>query len=86
MPVVSTGVVVGTSAVQIAGPSVKPKYVYVQNGTDGTLVHVGGSNVTASNGILASTTNTTVFQLNADDALFAISDTVATVVKVVEVS
>ncbi len=86
MPVTSTGVTVGTSATLISAPSRNPKLVYVQNGTEGTLVHIGDGSVAAGDGILASLTNTTVFQLNADDSLYAISDTADTTVKVLEVS
>lgn len=86
MPVTSTGVTVGTSATLLIGASGNPKYVYVQNGNADAAVHVGGSNVSSSNGILASATNTTVFQLGGDDALWAISDTADTPVKVLVVS
>jgi hypothetical protein len=41
--------------------------------------------VSAANGILLSETNNAVFQTNADDTLYCISDTVGAVVKVVEV-
>lgn len=46
---------------------------------------MGGSNVSAANGILLSETNNAVFELKADDVLYAISDTAGAVVKVVEV-
>jgi hypothetical protein len=58
------------------------------NGTwviGGAATYVGGSNVSAANGILLSETNNAVFQTNADDTLYCISDTVGAVVKVVEV-
>jgi hypothetical protein len=41
--------------------------------------------VSAANGILLSETNNAVFQTNADDTLYCISDTGGAVVKVVEV-
>lgn len=85
MPITSTGVTVGTAITEISGPFVNAKLVYVQSGTDGALTYVGGSDVSASNGVLLSTTNTTVFQTNADDSLFAVSDTAGAVVKVLEV-
>lgn len=85
MPVTSTGVTVGTAITEVSGPSVRSKFVYLQSGTEGAATYVGGSDVSASNGVLLSETNTTVFQTNADDSLFAISDTAGAVVKVVQV-
>jgi hypothetical protein len=85
MPVTSTGVTVGTAITEVSGPSIRSKFVYLQSGTEGALTYVGGAAVAASNGILLSETNSTVFQTNADDSLFAISDTAGAVVKVVEV-
>jgi hypothetical protein len=89
MPVVSTGVTVGTSITAVSGNTTgtfnHDRYVYLQSGTEGAVTHVGGSDVSAANGTLVSETNNTVFQLKADDVLYAISDTVAAVVKVLEV-
>ena len=85
MPVTSTGVTVGTSITEVSGPTQNPKIVYLQSGTAGALTYVGGSNVSAANGILLSETNNAVFQTNADDSLYCISDTAGAVVKVVEV-
>lgn len=85
MPISSAGVTVGTAAVILVGPTPNPKYVYVQAGNADALVHVGGSDVSASNGILLSATNNTVFQLNGDDTLYGISDTADTPVKVLQV-
>jgi len=85
MPVTSTGVTVGTSITEVSGPFISNKLVYLQSGTTGAVTYVGGSDVSASNGILLSETNNTVFQTNADDSLYAISDTVDAVVKVLEV-
>jgi hypothetical protein len=85
MPVVSTGVTVGTSITAVSGPAISSKVVYLQSGTAGVLTYVGGSDVSAANGILLSETNNAVFQTNADDTLYCISDTVGAVVKVVEV-
>lgn len=88
MAVISRSVTVGTSAVEIAGPSIRAKLVYVQNGDyDGTAeVYVGGSDVTVNNGVRSWRDSTAVFELNSDDALFAISDTANTSVRVVEVT
>lgn len=85
MPVVSTGVTVGTSITEVSGPYISSKIVYLQSGTAGALTYVGGSDVSAANGILLSETNNAVFQTNADDSLYCISDTAGAVVKVVEV-
>lgn len=85
MPVTSSGVTVGTAITEVSGPYISSKLVYLQSGTDGAATYVGGSDVSAANGVLLSATNTTVFQTNADDSLYAISDTAGAVVKVVEV-
>ena len=85
MPVVSTGVTVGTAITEVSGPFISSKLVYLQSGTEGALTYVGGSDVSASNGILLSETNNAVFQTNADDSIYAISDTAGAVVKVLEV-
>lgn len=85
MPVTSVGVTVGTAITEVSGPFVNSKLVYLQSGTAGAATYVGGPDVSASNGVLLSESNTTVFQTNADDSLFAISDTAGAVVKVLEV-
>ena len=85
MPVTSTGVTVGTSITSVSGPFISSKVVYLQSGTEGASTYVGGSDVSAASGILLSETNNAVFQTNADDTLYCISDTVGAVVKVVEV-
>lgn len=85
MPVTSTGVTVGTSITQVSSTQTNAKLVYLQSGTAGAATYVGGSDVSASNGILLSETNVTVFQSYQDDALYAISDTAGAVVKVLEV-
>ena len=85
MPVTSVGVTVGTAITEVSGPFISAKLVYLQSGTSGAATYVGGADVSAANGVLLSETNTTVFQTNADDALYAISDTAGAVVKVLEV-
>ena len=85
MPVTSSGVTVGTAITEVSGPSVRSKFVYLQSGTEGAATYVGGDDVSAANGVKLSETNTTVFQTNADDSLYAISDTAGAVVKVVQV-
>ena len=85
MPVTSTGVTVGTSITSVSGPFISSKVVYLQSGTEGAATYVGGDDVSAASGILLSETNNAVFQTNADDTLYCISDTVGAVVKVVEV-
>ena len=85
MPVESSGVTVGTSITAVSGPYISSKIVYLQSGTEGALTYVGGSDVSASTGILLSETNNAVFQTNADDTLYCISHTAGAAVKVVEV-
>ena len=85
MPVESSGVTVGTSITAVSGPYISSKIVYLQSGTAGAATYVGGSDVSASTGILLSETNNAVFQTNADDTLYCISDTASAVVKVIEV-
>lgn len=87
MPVSSATVSVGTAVVELSGPSIRSKFVYLQDGDfDGdTVTYVGGSDVTASTGIKLSKTNTTVFQTNADDSLYAISSAAGGSVRVVQV-
>lgn len=85
MPVTSSGVTVGTAITEVSGPYISSKLVYLQSGTEGAATYVGGTAVSAANGIKLSETNTTVFQTNADDSLYCISDTAGAVVKVVEV-
>jgi hypothetical protein len=89
MPVVSTGVSVGTSITEVSGATVGvfdyDRYVYLQSGTEGAVTYVGGSNVSAANGILLSETNNAVFQAKADDVIYGISDTAGAVVKALEV-
>lgn len=87
MPVTSATVSVGTAVVEISGPFVNSKYVYLQDGdfAGDTEVYVGGSDVTTSTGVKLSKTNTTVFQTNADDSLYAICSAAGGSVRVVEV-
>jgi hypothetical protein len=91
MPVSSSSIAVGTSAVKVSDakvvfsqtnrgydPNLMSKFVYVQDGgyDSSTEVYVGGSNVTVANGVKVSKINVTVFQLHEDDELYAIaSDT-----------
>lgn len=86
MPVTNSSVSVGTAITEVAGPSINSKLVYLQDGDSGdTEVYVGGSAVTTANGVKLSKTNTTVFQMNADDALFAIGSGATASVRVVSV-
>jgi hypothetical protein len=88
MPVTNSAVSVGTARTLLSGNTQDTKLVYVQDGDyDGdTAVYVGGSAVTAANGIKLSKTNTTVFQLNADDSLFAIGSGATSSVRVTTVA
>lgn len=85
MPVTSSGVTVGTTITKVSSADSATKLVYLQSGTAGAVTYVGGSDVSAANGILLSETNVTVFQSYQDDAFYAISDTADAVVKVLEV-
>lgn len=87
MPVTNNSVSVGTAVTELSGPFINAKLVYLQDGDfDGdTAVYVGGSAVTTSSGVKLSKTNTTVFQTNADDTLYAIASAEGGSVRVVEV-
>jgi hypothetical protein len=87
MPVTSSVVSVGTAVVELSGPFINAKLVYLQDGDfDGdTVVYVGGSDVTTSTGVKLSKTNTTVFQTNGDDSLYGICSAEGGSVRVVEV-
>jgi len=87
MPVTNSSVSVGTAITEVAGPSIATKIVYLQDGDfDGdTVVYVGGTAVSASDGIKLSKTNTTVFQMDADDTLYAIGSGATSAVRVVQV-
>lgn len=89
MTVYSSGVTVGTEITEVsaatAGTYNYKRYAYCQSGTAGAATYVGGSDVSAANGVLLSETNNAVFELKADDTLYAISDTAGAVVKVLEV-
>ena len=87
MPVTNSSVSVGTAVTELSGPFISSKLVYLQDGDfDGdTAVYVGGSAVTTSSGVKLSNTNTTVFQTNADDTLYAIGDGATASVRVTEV-
>jgi hypothetical protein len=62
MAVESTGVTVGTSITAVSGPFISSKVVYLQSGTEGAATYVGGSDVSAANGILLSETNNADFR------------------------
>lgn len=87
MPVTNSSVSVGTAITEVSGPSIATKLVYLQDGDfDGdTVVYVGGTAVSASDGIKLSKTNTTVFQMDADDTLYAIGSGATASVRVVSV-
>lgn len=87
MPVTSATVSVGTAVVEVSGPFISSKFVYLQDGdfAGDTEVYVGGSDVTTTTGVKLSKTNTTVFQTNADDSLYAICSAAGGSVRVVEV-
>ena len=88
MPVTNSSVSVGTAITELAGPSIRTKLVYLQDGDfDGdTAVYVCGAAVSTSDGIKLSKTNTTVFQMNADDTVYAIGDGATAAVRVTTVA
>ena len=87
MPVTNSSVSVGTAITEVAGPSIASELVYLHDGDSGdTEVFVGGTGVTTSDGVKLSKTNTTVFQMNADDAIYAVGSGATSSVKVVQVS
>ena len=88
MSVSSAVVVVGTNASALTEPSIDPKVVYVQDGDydNSSFVYVGGSDVTVNTGIRISKFNVSVFQVNADDVLYAISDSATGAVRLAEVA
>ena len=88
MPVESRTVSVGTALTEVAGPSINAKYVYLQDGDYDTSseVYVGGSAVATTTGVKLSKANVSVFQVNADDTLYAIGDSESSSVRVTEIS
>ena len=88
MPVTNSSVSVGTAITEVAGPSIRTKLVYLQDGDfdNDTTVYVGGDSVGTATGIKLSKTNTTVFQMNADDTLYAIGDGATAAVRVTTVA
>lgn len=75
MSVSTTRTAVGTAAVQIAGASNMPQYVWVQNadyaGT--TELYVGASGVTVATGLRVWRDQTVAYELAPNDSLFCIS-------------
>lgn len=69
----STAVSVAGTSVQLIGQTFGTKLVYVQNSDDTTDVWLGGATVGSATGIKASGSSPNVFQLNADDDLWAYS-------------
>lgn len=88
MPVSNAAVAVGTSITALTEPSIDPKVVYVQDGdyNNSSFVYVGGPDVTVNTGIRISKFNVSVFQVNADDVLYAISDSATGAVRLAEVA
>jgi hypothetical protein len=87
MPVSNSAISVGTAITEVSGPWINSKLVYLQDGDyDGdTATYVGGSAVTTATGVKLSKTNTTVFQVNGDDTLYAVGDGATAAVRVTEV-
>lgn len=88
MPVLNFAFSVGTAATQIAFPSAgSNKYVYIQNADyDGqTEIYVGDENVTTSTGVRVWRDQQMVFEINGDDAMYAIASADGSSVRVIEV-
>jgi len=87
MPISTSAVSVGTTITELAGPSINAKLVYVQDGdyANQSAVYVGGSAVETGTGVKLSKANVQVFQLNADDTLYAIGDAATSSVRVTQV-
>lgn len=75
MAITTTRTTVGTAAVQIAGASNMPQYVWVQNADwDGTTeLYVGDSAVTVATGFRVWRDQNVAFELAPNDSLFCIS-------------
>lgn len=76
MPVVASEVSIGTAVTALSEPSQDKRYVYVQNSDyDGsTEIYAGGTSVGTASGVRVWRDTNTVFELNANDGLFAIGD------------
>lgn len=74
---------VGTTAVEIVGPSSNSQYVYVQNADyDGEAqIYVGALNVGTADGFRVTRGVNTVFQIEGGDSLYCVSDTASTPVR-----
>ena len=88
MPISTSSVSVGTAITELAGPSIQANLVYVQDGDyeNQTAVYVGGAAVETGTGVKLSKVNVAVFQLDADDTLYAIGDGETSSVRVTQVS
>jgi hypothetical protein len=87
LPVFSSSVSVGTTAVEVVGAYIGKQYVYLQDGDfDGdTVTYVGASDVSAANGIKLSKETPTVFETYEDDPLHAISSAAGGSVRVLRI-
>ena len=76
MPVVSSEISIGTAITAISAPSQDKRYVYIQNSdyAGSTEIYCGGTSVGTASGMLVWRDTNTVFELNANDGLFAIGD------------
>tara|TARA_R110000796_G_scaffold167086_2_gene283927 strand:+ start:55 stop:315 length:261 start_codon:yes stop_codon:yes gene_type:complete len=86
MPFVSRGVIVGTEAVQLAGPSINTKAVHIQSGSLAANIWVGGADVSSDNGILISGDVIVFYEMNSDDRLYCVSNSPGNTVKVLEIT
>ena len=76
MPITTAHFLVGTTRVQIVAPDSQPQHVCIHNHEHATSreIYIGGSDVTASNGIHAVATQTSQLTLQPGDSLWAVAD------------
>lgn len=88
MATTSNAVSVGTAAVLVSAAEINSKLVYLQDGdfAGDTEVYVGGSSVTAANGLKLSKTNSTVIQTYQGDQLYCIASAAGGSVRVLEIN
>lgn len=87
MAVLNSVNTVGTTVTEIVGPALNAQYVYVQNGDfDGTAeIYVGDKDVTSSNGFRVWRNNNVMLQIEGGDSLYAIADTDATPIRIINI-
>jgi hypothetical protein len=88
MAATSSEISIGTAITVISAPSQDKRYVYIQNSdyAGSTEIYVGGSSVGTATGYLVWRDSNTVFELNADDGLWAIGSGAGAKARVLVVS